>query len=96
MRACLLLPNRTHATPFFAKEVFHYDPAAYTCPNGATLPYSRINRAHQQLLYQAPAATCIRCPLKPRRAATDQGRVVSRHYDEEFRDRVRICQATDA
>jgi transposase len=98
VRAYLMLPDYDHMTPFFGKNAFRYDPGAdtYTCPGGATLPYSRADRADQLYLYQAPAATCNACPLKARCTPSDQGRMVSRHYDEDFRDRVRAYQQTAA
>ena len=98
VRAYLVLPDHDHATPFFGKGAFRYDPAAntYTCPGDTILPYTRLDRPQHMLYYQAPAAACNACPLKARCTPSDQGRMVSRHYDEAFRDRVRAYQATDA
>ena len=98
LRAYVLLPDYDHATPFFGKGAFTYDPVAdaYTCPGGATLPYTRVDRPQQLFYYQAPAATCNACALKPRCTTSAKGRMLSRHYDEEFRERVRVYQGTDA
>ena len=98
VRAYLVLPDFDGRTPYFGKGAFRYDPSAdaYTCPGGATLPYVRPNRPDRLLLYQAPAAACNACPLKARCTTSDQGRMISRHYDEEFRDRGRAYQATEA
>jgi transposase len=98
LRAYLVLPELNTRTPFFGKQAFRYDHAAdvFTCPGGAALPYVRPDRPDQLLLYQAPAATCTACPLKARCTVSEQGRIVSRHYDEEFRDRVHAYHATAA
>jgi transposase len=98
VRAYVLLPDYDHATPFFGKGAFRYDPTAnaYTCPGGATLPYIRPSRPQQLFYYQADPATCNACALKARCTASEKGRMLSRHYDEEFRDRVRAYQDTDA
>jgi hypothetical protein len=98
VRAYVVLPYYDHQTPFFGKGAFRYDPGAdtYTCPGGATLPYVRPDRSRQLLLYQAPAATCNACPLKARCTASANGRLLSRHYDEAFLDRVRAYEQTEA
>jgi transposase len=98
VHAYVLLPDYDHATPFFGKGAFRYDPAAdaYTCPGGAPLPYIRPSRPQQLFYYQADAATCNACALKARCTPSAHGRMLSRHYDEEFRDRVRAYQGTAA
>jgi hypothetical protein len=98
VRAYVVLPDYDHMTPFFGKGAFRYDPVrdSYTCPGGATLPYLRASRPQHILYYQAPAATCNACPLKARCTPSDQGRMLSRQYDEEFLDRVRGYQETEA
>ena len=63
---------------------------------GATLPYTRPDRPRQLLHYRAPAATCAACPLKARCTPGTTGRLVSRHLDEDFLDRVRVYQQTEA
>lgn len=98
VRAYVVLPNYDHLTPFFGKGAFHYDPAAdaYTCPGGVALPYRSASRPQHLLVYRAPAAACNACALKPRCTSSDTGRTLSRHYDEEFLDRVRAYQQTEA
>jgi hypothetical protein len=98
VRAYLVLPDLDGRTAFFGKGDFRYDPGSdtYTCPGGATLTYLRPSRPQHILYYQAPAATCNACPLKARCTPSDQGRKLSRHYDEEFLDRVRGYQVTEA
>jgi hypothetical protein len=98
VRAYLLVPDRSHQAGLVSKDAFRYDPLAdtYTCPAGATLSYVRAAHPLRLLYYQAPAATCNACPRKARCTTTDQGRMVSRHVDEDFLDRVRAYQQTDA
>jgi hypothetical protein len=98
VRAYVVLPDYDHQTPFFGKGAFRYDPDAdtYSCPGGASLPYVRPDRSRQLLLYQAPAATCNACPLKARGTASANGRMLRRHYDEAFLDRVRAYEQTEA
>jgi transposase len=98
LRAYVLLPDRPHAERLFSKDAFRYDPAAdaYTCPGGATLPYTRPSRPQQLRYYQADPATCNACALKARCTASAHGRMISRHDDEAVLDRVRTYQASEA
>jgi len=97
VRAYVLLPDHDHATPFFGKGAFAYDPLAdtYICPDGATLPFWRLDRTQHLRMYRAGAPTCAACPLRARCTTSPQGRTLSRHYDEEFRDRVRAYRDTE-
>jgi hypothetical protein len=97
-RAYLPLPAYDGRSGFFGKGAFRYDPLtdAYTCPAGATLAYVRPDRSAALYLYQAPAATCTACPLKERCTASTHGRMISRHDDEDYLDRVRADQDTPA
>jgi hypothetical protein len=98
VRASLVLPDFDGRTPFFGKAAFVYDPAtdAFTCPGEAALPFWRLDRAQHLRLYRADSDGCLRCALRARCTTSLQGRTLSRHYDEEFRDRVRAYQATPA
>jgi transposase len=98
IRAYVVLPNYDHLTAFFGKGAFTYDATAdaYTCPGGEVLPYRSASRPQQLLVYRAPATSCNACPLKPRCTSSTTGRTLSRHYDEDFLDRVRAYQHTDA
>ena len=98
VRAYLMVSDRSHPPGLFSKDAFRYDPVAdaYTCPAGTILPYLRPSRPQQLLSYQAPAATCAACPLKARCTKGTTGRMVSRHLDEVFLDRVRIYQPTES
>ena len=46
--------------------------------------------------YRADAATCNACPLKDRCTESMHGRTVSRGYDEDYVERVRVYHQTDA
>jgi transposase len=98
VQAYVLLPDHEQATPYFGKGAFRYDAAtdSYTCPGGAPLPFRRLDRARQLRVYRADPATCAACPLRAHCTASPHGREVSRHYDEDFRDRVRAYQGTAA
>jgi transposase len=98
VRAYLLVPDRPHREELLSKDAFRYDPATdtYSCPGGATLSYVRAAHPRHLLYYQAPAATCTACPLKARCTRSTNGRMISRHVDEGFLDRVRAYQQTDA
>ena len=50
--------------------------------------------AERLRVYQAPAGACNACSLKPRCTHGNQGRQVSRHFDEACLSRVRGYQAT--
>ena len=98
VRAYLPLPDYDSRSSYFGKSAFAYDAQAdtYTCPAGTTLPFWRASRTVQLYLYHAPAATCNTCPLKERCTPSTKGRVISRHYDEDYLDRVRAAQGTPA
>jgi hypothetical protein len=91
------VPDRSQQEGLVSKDAVGYNPLAdtYTCPAGATLSYVRAAHPLRLLYYQAPAATCNVCPRKVRCTTTDQGRMISRHVDEDFLDRVRIYQQTE-
>jgi transposase len=98
VRAYLPLPDYDGRSAFFGKGAFAYDAQSdtYTCPAGATLPYVRPDRSAHLYLYQAPATTCTACPLKDRCTSSAHGRLISRHYDEDYLDRARAYQGTPA
>jgi hypothetical protein len=97
VRAYVVLPDFEHLTPFFGKGRFRYDPSSdsYTCPGGSRLPYTHAVRPKRLHFYRAPAATCNACPLKTQCTPSQSGRRLSRHFDEDFLDRVRAYQQTE-
>jgi len=98
IRAYIPLPDFDSRSPRFGKQTFRYDPGAdaYTCPAGTTLAFDRLDKLHRQAVYRADAPTCNACPLKQRCTLSSSGRTVVRNYDEEYIDRVRAYQDTDA
>ncbi len=98
LRAYIPLPDYDKRTPFFGKHQFTYHPErdVYRCPGGTDLPFKHHAYGPRVSKYQADAATCNACPLKARCTESDQGRIVSRSFDEPYLERVRSYQETEA
>jgi transposase len=98
LRAYLPLPLWNAKARFFAKETFSYDAArdAYTCPGGETLSFVRLIKPQRLQIYRAPATTCAGCALRDQCTESRFGRSVARSYDEDYVDRVRAYQETEA
>lgn len=98
VHAYIPLPEWGRGLPVFAKGAFTYDPAAdaYTCPDGATLPFDRLNKTQRLIVYRADPSTCNACSLKAQCTESSRGRTVVRSYDEEYLDRVRVYHETAA
>jgi hypothetical protein len=97
IHAYVPLPDFDHRTPFYGKHTFRYNPEhdVYICPNDAVLPLHTYAYTEREKRYQADAATCNACPLKPKCTTSDQGRVLKRSFDEEYLDRVRAYHPTE-
>ena len=91
IRAYVPLPDFDRRTSVFGKGEFVYDANhdAYQCPGGELLPFRKHKHPERVRVYQAPAATCNACPLKPQCTASGKGRQVKRSFDEAYLDRVR-------
>jgi len=98
IRAYMPLTEWERNSPFFPVTAFTYDADrdVYRCPGGEELRRSRTEYAAQKVEYQAPAATCNACPLKPRCTTSEQGRQLHRSFHAEYLERVRSYQATPA
>jgi hypothetical protein len=85
-------------SPYFPATAFTYDAEhdIYRCPGGEELRRSRTEYAAEKVEYQAPAATCNACPLKPRCTTSEQGRQLHRSFHAEHLERVRGYQGTPA
>jgi transposase len=83
---------------FFRQQDFTYDPDSdtYRCPQGETLPYRATAYDRWVTIYQAPAATCAVCPLRARCTEGSEGRKVTRSFDEDYREELRVRQTTEA
>jgi len=97
LRAYIPLTDFDQRTPFYGKHAFTYDPERdrYTCPGGATLRFWKPSYTKGVNLYQAEAATCNACPLKAKCTESDEGRIVTRSFDEPYLDRVRSYHQTE-
>jgi transposase len=96
--AYVSLPNFEQRTPCFPKSRFTYDPGrdVYICPQGEQLGRYTYSRTDRQITYRADKKVCNRCPLKERCTAGKDGRKVERSFDEEYVERVRGYQETEA
>jgi transposase len=97
IRAYVPLPDFDARTPFFGKGAFSYDAQAdaYRCPGGKDLRFRKHKHTERVRVYQAPAATCNACALKPRCTDSANGRQVKRSCDEAYLERVRGYHATE-
>jgi hypothetical protein len=96
-RAYVGLTDFDHRTPSFGRDAFAYDADAdaYRCPGGETLTLRALDTVTRVRGYQAPAAACAACPLKPECTGGRGGRSVHRSFDEAYLERVRGYRATE-
>jgi transposase len=73
----------------FDRSLFLYQPESdsFQCPAGKTVHRKQLHRKDRTVLYQASAADCGRCSLKPR-CTTSPQRMLSRHMDEDALNRM--------
>lgn len=60
------------------------------------MPWRKLKHTERVRVYQAPAATCDACPLKPQCTASAKGRQVKRSFDEAFLDHERGYHPSEA
>jgi transposase len=98
IRAYIPVVDGEKPGPYFKRRDFTYDPERdlYICPQGTALRPSGGNAEKQVRTYLAPAQTCQACPVRAQCTASSHGRALRRHYDEEYRERVRAFQGTAA
>ncbi len=98
IRAYVPLPDFEHRSPYFSQRDFRYDADqdVYVCPNNAVLRLHTSSPAEHARRYQAEAATCNACPLKAQCTPGTSGRYISRNFAEEYFERVRFYQTTEA
>jgi transposase len=96
IRAYVALKGAGQGRPFFGKDEFAYDAAhdLYICPVGELLAPRMRNVARRLIGYRAKAGTCDACPLRPKCTPSKLGRQISRHFDEEYVDRVKGYRGT--
>jgi transposase len=73
----------------FDRSLFLYRPESdsFECPAGNTLDRKQLHRADRTVLYQAAAADCGGCSLKPR-CTRSARRMLGRHLDEDALNRM--------
>jgi len=74
---------------FFDRSRFTYQPESdsFLCPAAKKLERKQLHREKRSVYYQAQAADCGSCPLKPRCTAAAQ-RILSRHIDDDALNRM--------
>src|SRR5215212_5900905 len=97
IRAYLPLPDSEHRTRMFGRDRFTYEAErdVYPCPGGQELRFRKHKHTERTRVYQAPAATCNTCPLKPKCTTSAKGRQVKRSFDEAYLERVWGYHATE-
>jgi hypothetical protein len=99
IHAYMPLPNWKDQYAVWSASHFQHEPEAdqYRCPQGTILQrIGELDLATGRQLYRAPAAVCNACPVKAHCTTSDQGRRLSRHVGEEYRERVHAYQQTPA
>jgi transposase len=98
IRAYVPLPSGPHPQGIFRQSDFAYDPAAdpYRCPAGQTLAFRGLKPGERVRVYQADAAACAACHLRPRCATGRSSRRIHRSFAEASLERVRADHATEA
>src|SRR5215212_212510 len=98
IHAYVPLPSGPHPPGIFRRDEFAYDPAtdSYRCPGDQVLTFHNAKAGERVRVYQAEAATCRECALRPRCTTGAGSRRIHRSYDEAYLERVRGYHATPA
>jgi Transposase DDE domain len=98
IRAYVPLPSGPHPPGIFRRDAFAYDPDAdvYRCPGDQVLTFRNAKAGERVRVYQAEAATCQGCALRPRCTTGASSRRIHRSFDEAYLERVRDYHATEA
>jgi len=98
IRAYMPVVDYEQSTPFFRQKDFTYDRETdtYRCPQGETLRYRGNSYTTRVRIYCAPAAGCRACPVRKRCTDSQEGRKLNRSFDEDYRERARQLQTTEA
>lgn len=97
IRAYFPLSATGRRPSLFGTTEFVYDVATdtYHCPGGQRLRFLSQCETTRRRVYEAPAATCAACALRPQCTTARRGRRVGRSLAEIVLDRVRSYQATE-
>jgi transposase len=92
-----VLDRQGQTDGMFTRDAFAYDAEKnqFTCPQGRVLTLAGLSNAGQVYHYRPPGRDCSGCPLK-KQCTAGKYRTVSRHVQEDARDRARALQGTDA
>jgi hypothetical protein len=98
IRAYVPLPNWEGITGYLGSKHFTYDTErdVYICPQGQLLQRRTNEYTSRKIEYKAQAEDCNTCVLKEQCTPSNNGRVVHRHFDEAYLDRVRAYHKTVA
>jgi transposase len=98
IRAYMPIVDYQQSSPFFHQKDFTYsaDNDTYRCPQGETLRLRGVDTQIRTRKYYASATTCASCPLRTQCTDSPQGRTVNRPFDEDYRERARQLQTTEA
>ncbi len=98
IRAYIPVTDYEQSSPFFRHQDFVSDAEQDVsfCPRGQVLSFRGNNYTTRTRTYQAPTAICAGCGVRAQCTDSTQGRRLNRHFDEEYRERVRAYQDTPA
>jgi Transposase DDE domain len=98
IRAYVPLPDWEERYEVWSASHFRYEALAdqYRCPRGQMLQRVGVVNPDGRQLYRAAASICNDCPVKVQCTTSTQGRRAYRHVGEEYLERVRTYQQTQA
>lgn len=90
--------DHEQSSPLFRHRDFAYHPEmdAYRCPQGELLTFRGNSYTTRSRKYEASAAVCLACPLRAQCTDGAKGRVISRPFDEDYRELARQRETTEA
>jgi len=91
IRAYVPLPDWEHQRDYYGPHQFTFDAErdVYVCPQGELLRRYRTECTAEKVEYRADPASCNACLVKAACTPSEHGRVVHRHFEEAYLDRVR-------
>ncbi len=98
IKAYLPIPDLSQRTPYYPSNHFQYDAEQdqYICPQGRVLPLYSRRKSEQVFVYRADATICNACPIKSDCTGSKSGRHIFRSFFQEYIDRVKAYQETEA
>lgn len=98
IRAYLPTPDISNRTKFYPADRFQYDAEhdQYICPQGHTLDLYSRRISEQVYVYTADPLICNTCPAKGECTDSQSGRHIFRSLFQEYLDRAKTYQETEA